>query len=98
MPADSTYTDYAQQIRSGWKQFQEPNLERMRTWWKGRAPATYSTVFYPFGGPDIANALALFPDADTYLLFGLEAPGAIPVRVVSTPIKTPGPLNWRVAA
>ena len=72
------YTDYAEQIASGWKQFQAPNLEHMRTWWKGRAPASYSTVFYPFGGPDIANALALFPDADTYLLFGLEAPGTIP--------------------
>lgn len=73
-----SYREYAQRIASGWKKFQEPNLQRMRTWWKGRAPERYSTVFYPFGGPDIANALALFPDADTYLLFGLEAPGAIP--------------------
>jgi len=57
---------------------QQPNLERMRTWWTGRGPAKYSTVFYPFSGPDIGNALALFPDADTYLLFGLEPLGAIP--------------------
>jgi hypothetical protein len=61
-----------------WKQFQQPNLERMRKWWAGRAPAKYSTVFYPFSGPDIGNALVFFPDADSYLLFGLEAPGAIP--------------------
>jgi hypothetical protein len=73
-----TYAEYAEQIASGWKQFEQPNLEKMKTWWAGRAPATYSTVFYPFGGPDIGNALALFPDADTYLLFGLESPGAIP--------------------
>jgi hypothetical protein len=73
-----TYAEYAEQIASGWKQFEQPNLEKMRTWWAGRAPATYSTVFYPFSGPDIGNALALFPDADTYLLFGLESPGAIP--------------------
>jgi hypothetical protein len=73
-----SYADYAEQIGSGWKQFEQPNLERMRTWWAGRAPAKYATVFYPFGGPDIANALALFPDADTYLMFGLEPPGAIP--------------------
>jgi hypothetical protein len=72
------YAEYAERIASGWKQFEQPNLEKMRTWWAGRAPATYSTVFYPFGGPDIGNALALFPDADTYLLFGLESPGAIP--------------------
>ncbi len=72
------YTDYAAQIASGWKQFQAPNLERMRTWSKSHVPARYSTVFYPFGGPDIGNALALFPDADSYVMFGLEAPGAIP--------------------
>ena len=73
-----SYAAYAEQIESGWKQFQQPNLERMRTWWTGRAPANYSTVFYPFSGPDIGNALAFFPDADTYLMFGLEPPGAIP--------------------
>lgn len=73
-----SYADYAAQLESGWKQFQQPNLERMRTWWKGRGPANYSTVFYPFSGPDIGNALAFFPDADTYLMFGLEPPGTIP--------------------
>lgn len=73
-----SYTDYAEQLRSGWKQFQQPNLERMRTWWTDRAPVNYATVFYPFSGPDIGNALAFFPDADSYLMFGLEAPGSIP--------------------
>ena len=72
------YTDYATQITTGWKHFQQPNLERMRTWSKSHVPAKYSTVFYPFGGPDLGNALALFPDADSYVLFGLEAPGEIP--------------------
>lgn len=72
------YLEYAAQLAAGWKQFQEPNLERMQTWWTGRAPARYGTVFYPFGGPDLGNALALFPEADSYLLFGLEAPGTIP--------------------
>lgn len=72
------YAEYAEQMRAGWKQFEQPNLERMRTWWTGHAPANYSTVFYPFSGPDIGNALVLFPDADSYLLFGLEPTGAIP--------------------
>src|SRR5439155_15154076 len=72
------YSEHAEQIRSGWKRFQQPNLDHMRTWWASYAPAKYSTVLYPFGGPDILNALALFPDADSYLLFGLEPPGGIP--------------------
>jgi hypothetical protein len=73
-----SYAEYTAQITSSWKQFQQPNLEHMRTWWTERALAKYSTVFYPFSGPDIGNALAFFPDADSYLLFGLEPPGAIP--------------------
>jgi hypothetical protein len=73
-----SYADYAEQIASGWKQFQQPNLDRMRTWWTGRGPASAATVFYPFSGPDLGNALAFFPDADSYLLFGLEPPGALP--------------------
>lgn len=73
-----SYAEYAEQIRSGWKQFQQPNVERMRSWWTGHVPTKYSTVFYPFSGPDIANALVFFPDADSYLMFGLEPPGAIP--------------------
>jgi len=73
-----SYAEYAEHIRSGWQQFEQANLERMRTWWAGRAPAKYATVLYPFSGPDIGNALVFFPDADTYLLFGLEPPGTIP--------------------
>jgi hypothetical protein len=72
------YTEYAARLDAGWKQFQQPNLERMRAWWTGHGPEKSATVFYPFSGPDIGNALAFFPDADTYLMFGLEAPGAIP--------------------
>ena len=75
---EPAYTEYAEQIRTGWKQFEQPNLDHMRTWWSGRAPATYKTVFYPFAGPDIGNAMVLFPEADTYLLFGLEPPGTLP--------------------
>jgi hypothetical protein len=72
------YAEYSEQTRSSWKHFQQPNLDRMRTWWASYAPAKYSTVLYPFSGPDLANALAFFPDADSYLMFGLEPPGVIP--------------------
>ena len=72
------YAAYAAEIAASWSQFAQPNLEHLRTWWAGRAPARYATVFYPFSGPDLGNALAMFPDADTYVLFGLEPPGALP--------------------
>jgi len=72
------YAEYSEQIKTGFARFQQPNLVEMQTWWRKYSPATSPAVFYPFSGPDIAHAIALFPDADTYLLFGLEPPGAIP--------------------
>ena len=36
------------------------------------------TVFYPFGGPDLLYVNALFPQARTYVLMGLEPVGDIP--------------------
>ncbi len=36
------------------------------------------TLSYPFGGPDLATAQALFPDAATVVLLGLEPVGNLP--------------------
>lgn len=36
------------------------------------------TLIYPFSGPDFVNAYALFPNEDSYVLFSLEEPGAVP--------------------
>jgi hypothetical protein len=37
-----------------------------------------TTLFYPFGGPDFLNANIFYPNADKYILFGLEPIGALP--------------------
>ena len=37
-----------------------------------------TTVFYPFGGPDILNANIFYPNAAKYVLIGLEPVGALP--------------------
>ncbi|HUN91818.1 MAG TPA: hypothetical protein VMU33_07165 [Burkholderiaceae bacterium] len=36
------------------------------------------TLFYPFSGPDVLNAVTLFPSCETYVMFGLEPVGALP--------------------
>ncbi len=36
------------------------------------------TVFYPFAGADIHTAHALFPNANKYIMFGLEPEGLVP--------------------
>lgn len=38
-----------------------------------------ATLFYPFGGPDMLNALGFFPNCQRYVLFGLEPVGELPV-------------------
>ncbi len=73
------YKSYRQQMEVAWNKFQKPNLQKIREWWQKYSPPEYpKTILYPFSGPDIMNALTFFPEADTYFMFGLEAPGVIP--------------------
>ena len=37
-----------------------------------------TTLFYPFGGPDFLNANIFYPNADSYILIGLEPVGILP--------------------
>lgn len=45
---------------------------------KALVPAN-ATLFYPFGGPDLLHASALFPVAKRIVLVGLEPVGTVPV-------------------
>ncbi|MBN1497982.1 MAG: hypothetical protein JXA07_14510 [Spirochaetes bacterium] len=88
LPKDSTLSAYAEtafykayrrQMESSWNRLQKPNLKKIRGWWDDHRPARYpKAVLYPFSGPDIMNALTFFPEATTYILFGLEPPGTVP--------------------
>lgn len=56
-------------------------MDLMATWSKAAvAPVIGSggTVNYPFGGPDLLHVSAVFPQASTYALMGLESVGAVP--------------------
>jgi hypothetical protein len=35
-------------------------------------------LFYPFSGPDILHAQTFFPEADKYVMIGLEPVGSLP--------------------
>ncbi len=37
-----------------------------------------ATLFYPFSGPDILHAQTFFPEADKYVMIGLEPVGSLP--------------------
>jgi hypothetical protein len=73
------YKRYIKRLNQGWNNFQKPNLNKIAEWWKKYSPSKYNKkILYPFSGPDIMNALTLFPDGELYLMFGLEQPGVVP--------------------
>ena len=73
------YKAYKAEFAASWNRFQKPNLDKMSMWWKEKLAKNFNqNISYPFSGPDIMNVLTFFPDADNYILFGLEPVGAIP--------------------
>lgn len=82
------YIRYKKHISNLWNNFQEPNLKIIKKWRKKQIPTSHNkTIFYPFSGPDIINALTFFPNGKKYILFGLEKRGEIP-NVHKTSIKS----------
>ena len=74
------YKSYKTGFATGWDRFQKPNLDKMRNWWKEKITLTYNKdILYPFSGPDIMNVLAFFPDGSSYIMFGLEPVGTVPI-------------------
>lgn len=68
-------------FNKAWTQFEAARLKPAMDF--GRAetagqPQAKGTLYYPFSGPDALYALALFTDATTYVLTGLEPVGEMP--------------------
>ncbi len=76
LAASSEYRRYRESVDKLWGGYKSRNLDRIRSWSSSHLSGEKAdTVLYPFSGPDILNALALFPQADSYILFGMENPG-----------------------
>ncbi|MDH5682386.1 MAG: hypothetical protein OEZ36_12425, partial [Spirochaetota bacterium] len=74
-----SYIKYKRTMDWLWKTHQKPNLDKIVAWRKKTLQIkSNDTVLYPFSGPDILNALAFYPDAKEYIMFGLEKPGEMP--------------------
>ncbi|MCD6019382.1 MAG: hypothetical protein K0S53_2503 [Bacteroidetes bacterium] len=54
------------------------NLRKFRENEISKVVKPQTTLFYPFSGPDILHAQAFFPEADQYILIGLEPVGSLP--------------------
>lgn len=79
--AEPAWKAFAAAAETHWRAFDAAVLRPMRTW-NDRdfvlARERTESLLYPFGGPDLATALALFPGAATIVLMGLEPVGNLP--------------------
>lgn len=78
---DPAWQDHAAALNVAWRKKEYRQLGRIRAWMAQNAPAYYrssNTVFYMFGGPDFLYANLFFPNANTYILAGLEPVGQVP--------------------
>ncbi|MDR3155662.1 MAG: hypothetical protein LBT90_00980 [Holosporaceae bacterium] len=72
------FANYAKVIEGKFSGLMSNSLGLVKSWSRENIldkVANCQTVFYPFGGPDVAYALEFFPDAQTYVLVGLEPIG-----------------------
>ncbi|MGB6222330.1 hypothetical protein [Haloferula sp.] len=64
-----------------WRKFAAKRTTRQAIYYKDTLKpllGSPSTIFYPFGGPDILYVSSMFPNASTYVLVGLESVGSVP--------------------
>lgn len=73
------YQGYAREMTAAWGRYDARTLAPLRAFVAEQlADVALPVVFYPFAGPDIVNAVTVFPKARTYVLLGLEPVGEVP--------------------
>jgi hypothetical protein len=79
--ASAAWKLYVEAIEKSWAELESKRLDPMRAWADKeliRARASSDFLFYPFGGPDFLTAFEFFPQAETFVLLGLEFCGRLP--------------------
>jgi hypothetical protein len=76
----SDWKKFAFSMDSGFSELDTSRFMKMRTWADSELVSRKSgkTLFYPFGGPDVLNANIFYPNAENYILIGLEPIGELP--------------------
>jgi hypothetical protein len=83
---------HAAQFNSSFASFEKRQSSRIRVWSEAHLKSPKPTLYYFFSGPDFLYADAFFPKATTYLMAGLEPPGAIPDVTKAPPATIPNEL------
>ena len=82
------WKNFAAGLEKSWGELETKRMGALRTWARAEladAAAATRVLFYPFGGPDFLTAFELFPEADSYILMGLEFIGKLPEFTVGPP-------------
>lgn len=76
----SKWDQYAKEIDKTFSTAYSFRFEKVKVWADSELikSQTVNTLFYPFGGPDFLNANIFYPDADRYIMIGLEPVGYLP--------------------
>lgn len=77
---DAVWAEHAEFMDQAWEEI-DLRLAGMRQWAESQGIAAdrpEAPLLYPLGGPDLISAMQFFPEATSYLLIGLEAPGHLP--------------------
>ncbi len=76
------FKEHHARLSAKWNSFDTSRLAKLKDF-QVKELATLknapSTLFYPFSGPDILYAKTFFPNANKYILMGLEPVGTLPV-------------------
>jgi hypothetical protein len=75
------YRRHSSEMARNWRVFASRRIAKQQAWSDDNirpAIGNPRVLLYPFGGPDLMHAAALFSDASTYVLLGLEPAGALP--------------------
>jgi len=75
------WISYTKSSDSTWKRVEDRNLNKIKHWRDTelvQINKETKTLFYPFSGPDFLYATTFFPNAEKYIMFGLEKTGSIP--------------------
>jgi hypothetical protein len=76
---DGGWQQHASRFDGLFGEEERSHLSRVRAFAKQQL-SPHNTLLYMFSGPDALHALALFPNATTYVMAGLEPVGNMPAR------------------
>src|SRR5436190_746471 len=78
---DPGWATHATDLDRAWERLEKQQLSKIRAWapeFLGPMSDDNGPMFYMFSGPDFLYANAFFPNANTYILCGIEPVGPVP--------------------